>query len=234
MLTGFYLLIQFASLFSTATLIREQALRRQIAAAHVDLQAASILLSESARTEERLRISRELHDLIGHQLTVLTLELETARHTGPDAVAEHIDRADGVARDLLQNVRQTVGHLRTQAPDLEGSLQDIADAAPGLDVSIDVAPNLRLEEEHGAALVRAVQEIVTNTLRHAEARTLYIQIRERDGGITLSARDDGLGAGRVVMGNGLRGLMERFVNLGGELTVDGHDGFRIEGRIPAS
>lgn len=232
--TGFYLLIQLASLLSSATLIREQLMRRELAQAHVELQAASILLSESARTAERLRISRELHDLIGHQLTVLTLELETARHLDGEDSRAHLERADGVARELLRDVRATVGQLRTEAPDLERALQKLAAAAPGLSVTVDVSPRVRLDEEQSAALVRAAQEIVTNTLRHADARELMIDVAVDAYGVVLNAHDDGRGAHEVVLGNGLRGLRERFAELGGELAVDGRGGFRVTARVPVS
>lgn len=233
-LTSFYLLIQLASLLSSATLIREQRMRRELAEAHVELQAASILLSESARTTERLRISRELHDLIGHQLTVLTLELETARHLDHDGSREHLDRADRVARELLRDVRATVGQLRSEAPDLERALQKLADAAPGLSVSVDVSPRVRLDEAQSAGLVRAAQEIVTNTLRHAEAGALWIEVSTDAERVVLNARDDGRGAREIVFGNGLRGLRERFAELGGDIVVDGHDGFRVTARVPVA
>lgn len=231
-LIGFYLLIQLASMLSTATLTREQRMRRELTEAHVELQSASILLSESARTAERMRISRELHDLIGHQLTVLTLELETARHLDVDGSREHLDRADRVARDLLRDVRTTVGQLRTEAPDLQRALQKLADAAPGLQVSLDVAPRVRVDEEQSATLVRATQEIVTNTLRHGEASGLWIEITADADAIVLHSRDDGIGVREVVLGNGLRGLHERFAELGGDIAVDGHDGFRVTARMP--
>lgn len=231
---GFYLLIQLASLLSTATLLREQQMRRELAEAHVELRAASILLSESARTEERLRISRELHDLIGHQLTVLTLELETARHREDAGVREHLDRADRVARDLLHDVRTTVGQLRTKPPDLEEALRRLTDAIPGLDVVVDVSPRVEVGEEGAAALVRATQEIVTNTLRHAEASTLSIEIDDDGDDVVLRAHDDGRGAPDVVLGNGLLGLRERFAALGGQLTFDGTEGFAVTARVPAS
>lgn len=229
--TGFYLLIQSAALLSSVTLIREQRLRAELAEAHVELQAASVMLSESARTAERLRISRELHDVIGHQLTVLTLELETARHLDGEAARGHLERADRVARDLLRDVRETVGQLRTQAPDLEHALHEMTRALPGLAVTVDVAGDVRPTEEQSAALVRAAQEIVTNTLRHAEARELWIEVRADRGGIVLRARDDGRGAREVVLGNGLRGLRERFAELGGDVVVDGSDGFRVTARL---
>lgn len=234
LVTGFYLLIQLASLLSSATLLNEQRMRRELAASHVELRTAGILLSESARTAERLRISRELHDLIGHQLTVLTLELETARHLPADPARTHLDRADQVARALLRDVRSTVGELRTQAPDLERALRAMTDALPGLSVAVEVSPRVSADERQSAALVRAAQEVVTNTLRHAEARELRIAVTQDEGGIVLTARDDGRGAPELQFGNGLLGLQERLSELGGEVRCDGRDGFQVTARVPHS
>ncbi|GIJ09933.1 sensor histidine kinase [Micromonospora andamanensis] len=233
MLLGFYLLIQVATLLSSVTLLREQRMRRELAEAHVELQAASVLLSESAATAERLRISRELHDLIGHQLTVLTLELETARHLEGPAARTHLERADRVARDLLGDVRATVGQLRAASPDLEQALRRVTQDLPGLDVTIDVAPGVRIDEDDSAAFVRATQEIVTNTIRHADASSLRISVTGDERETVLVARDDGRGAPDPTLGNGLRGLGERFAALGGDLAVDGDDGFRVTARVPA-
>ncbi len=232
MTVGFYLLIQLATLFSTTTLVGEQRLRAQLAAAHVELQAASVLLSESARTAERLRISRELHDLIGHQLTALTLQLETARHVDGTTARQHIDNADTVARELLRDVRTTVDRLRTPAPDLEEALNRIGDGIPGLIVTVDVADGVRVSEHVSMALVRATQEVVTNTVRHADAKEIWVEIASDDRFTTFHARDDGLGAADPTPGNGLRGLTERFEELGGTLEVDGSCGFRVTARVP--
>jgi len=121
---GFYLLIQVATLLSSVTLIREQRLRRELSEAHIDLRAASALLTESARITERLRISRDLHDLIGHQLTVLALELEAARHRGGEQAHEHVERANGGgarapgrrAQDGQRAADRAVGPERGTAP----------------------------------------------------------------------------------------------------------------------
>lgn len=231
-LIGFYLLIQTASVLSSATLIREQRMRRELAEAHVELRSASILLSESTRNAERLRISRDLHDLIGHQLTVLTLELETARHMPDESARTHLDRADRVARELLRDVRATVGRLRSEAPDLERALTEMSATLPGLAVTIDVAPDVRVDEEHSEALIRAAQEIITNTLRHADAQQLRIDVRAEPGSVVLRAGDDGRGAAKIVLGNGLRGLQERFAVFGGDVKVDGHGGFAVTARMP--
>lgn len=226
-LTGFYLLIQLATALSTTAFVREQCAREQLARANVDLKAANVLLSESARTAERLRISRELHDLIGHQLTVLTLELETARHVDGARARVHAERANEVARALLRDVRATVGRLRNEAPDLEHALRDMTDALPGLDVTVEVSPTVRVGERETTALIRAAQEIVTNTLRHADARELWIDVVGDGETVTLRARDDGRGAEQLRLGNGLRGLRERFEELGGGVWIDAGSGFQV-------
>ncbi|MBB5906343.1 sensor histidine kinase [Actinoalloteichus hymeniacidonis] len=229
---GFYLLIQLATLLSSVTLVREQRMRQELTQVHIDLRAASALLSESARTAERLRISRELHDLIGHQLTVLTLELEAARHREGERVREHVTRADRVARDLLADVRATVGGMRTEPADLTEILRAIGRDLPGLEVSIDVDPGIRLDEAQTTALVRAVQEIITNTIRHADARELWIEVSVDAGRAVLTAVDDGRGNRDPVAGNGLRGLTERFRAFGGDVVYDGDDGFKVTGWLP--
>ncbi len=230
---AFYGLIQLGSVFSLTAIHRERRLRRELAQAHVDLQAAAVLLAGSARTAERLRISRELHDLIGHQLTVLTLELEAARHRQGEAAREHVERADRVARDVLADVRITVGTLRAApATDLAQALRDVGRDVPGLDVDVEVADDVEADEEQTAALVRAVQEIVTNTLRHARARELSVTVARDGDRIRLTATDDGQGAADVVPGNGLRGLAERFAALGGDAGYDGRSGFRVTAWVP--
>lgn len=231
---AFYALIQLATLFSVTAIRREQRLRRELAQAHVELRAASVLLAGSARTAERLRISRELHDLLGHQLTILTLELEAARHRGGDPAREHVERAGKVAREVLADVRNTVGVLRTSSTtDLTEALRDIARDVPGLDVTVEVSDGVQADEEQTATLVRTVQEIVTNTLRHARAGRLTVRVFRDGDAIRLTAVDDGRGAPEVIPGNGLRGIAERLAPLGGEIAYDGGAGFRVTARMPA-
>ncbi len=231
MTAGFYLLIQLATVFSTTTMLREKQMRTDLARAHVDLRAAGVLLAESARTAERLRISRELHDLIGHQLTVLTLNLEAARHLERGPARRHLDRADEVARDLLRDVRASVGELRGQPADLQRALEDMVDGIPGLVVDICVDPRLELGEEQQIAFLRLAQEAVTNTIRHSEASRLRIELTREENRVVLVARDDGRGSRSPVLGNGLRGMCERFQELGGDLMVDGSDGFTVRGTL---
>ncbi|MEV0614180.1 histidine kinase [Nonomuraea sp. NPDC050404] len=232
--TLFYLLIQVATVLSTTVTIREQRMRRELAEAHIELRAASVVLADTTRAHERLRISRELHDLIGHQLTALTLELEVARHQDGPAAREHVERANHVARDLLDNVRETVGQLRADAPDLRESLTSVVRGIPGLDIDVRVDDDVQTAEEQTMTLIRVVQEIVTNTIRHAEATSLRIDIERRpDGTVRLTSVDDGRGAARITPGNGLRGLAERIDAMGGDVRLDGSDGFRVTAWMPA-
>lgn len=237
-----YLFLQVISALSVLSLVREQRLRRELTDAHVELRAATALLGESARTAERLRISRDLHDTVGHSLTVLSLELEAARHREGSAAQAHVARAGTVARELLGDVRSVVGELRTRPADLRGALEQVVHGIPGLEVHLEVADSVEVGEEESAAVVRAVQEIVTNTLRHAGARSLRVSVaRDPDGCTVLRTQDDGHGTPRVEPGHGLRGLVERFEALGGEVRLDGQGdpagpgpaGFTVTARVPA-
>ncbi|MCC3299186.1 sensor histidine kinase [Arthrobacter caoxuetaonis] len=230
---AFYLLIQLASHLSSASIIAGERMRRELAETNVALRASQLLLAQSVRTAERLRISRELHDLIGHQLTVLTLELETAQHTEGAGARPHVKRANRVARELLSDVRTTVGELRTETADLHAMLAEVVQDLPGLTVQVEVEPGLHPDEEQAAALLRAVQEIATNTLRHSGASTLGVKVSRDGADIVLEAVDNGRG-GMPQPGNGLRGLRERFEALGGSVGLDGSCGFRLTARVPAS
>lgn len=230
---GFYALIQVATVLSVVASLRERRARRELAAANVELRAAGVLLEESARTAERLRISRELHDLIGHQLTVLALELEAARHRADGGAREHVERAGTVARELLADVRATVGTLRTgPAADLAEALRRVGRQVPGLAVTVGIDDAVTTDEEQTAVLVRAMQEIVTNTLRHGQAGTLRVEVVRDGDRIRMTAVDDGRGAREVRVGNGLRGLSERVAALGGAVSFDGTAGFRVTATVP--
>ncbi|MGI5268054.1 sensor histidine kinase [Nonomuraea sp. CA-218870] len=232
--TMLYLLIQVAALLSSLAIIREQRLRRELAEAHVELRAASVVLADTARAHERLRIARDLHDLMGHQLTALTLELEVARHHDGAGARPHVERADRVARNLLGDVRTTVGQLRADAPDLRASLSAVVRDIPGLDVRLRIDDDVRPAEEVTLALIRAVQEILTNTIRHAGASSLRISIENTaDHGVRLTSADDGRGSPELRLGNGLRGLRERIDAIGGDVRLDGSDGFRVTATVPA-
>lgn len=225
----------FAAL-TTITATRENRMRLELAETNAELRAAQNLLRGSAQAGERLRISRELHDLIGHQLTALALELEVAAHHSGGDAAQHVDRARRTAKDLLTDVRRAVGRLRTQPGELStafGSVTSIAKPEVHLDVDDDVEFT---DAEQAHALVRCVQEIVTNAVRHADADHLWITVSRVDGNVTVHATDDGRGAADIRPGNGLTGMRERLEQVGGTLAYETGPGtgFTLRASLPAS
>lgn len=210
----------------------EQALR-DLSVAHVELRGTSALLAESSQAQERLRISRELHDVLGHQLTVLAVELEVASHRADGEAREHVVRARGIAKELLSDVRSVVGSERTRAFDLPAALARVVDGVPHPRVHLRLDPDLVVDDDRAATLVRVVQEVTTNTIRHASAENLWLEVSADDGVLRLSARDDGVGARRVLPGNGLAGLRERVEARDGRLDLDGSRGFRVDVVLPA-
>src|SRR5699024_6253562 len=122
---GMYLVLQCSSYVVVVTMRREEKARSQLAEANVRLRAASALLADSSRAEERLRIARELHDLVGHQLTVLSLELEIASHQDSGDATGSVARARDLTRGLLADLRTTVGEMRDGERRLDTTLEDI-------------------------------------------------------------------------------------------------------------
>jgi signal transduction histidine kinase len=215
---------------------REAAARAELEVTHAELRAATALLATSTRDAERLRIARELHDLVGHQLAALTLELEVAAHHAHGPAAEHAGRARAIAKGLLGDVRDAVGELRAPGVGLAETLHAIVDPLPSLEVHLDVDQRVPLDQERAVAIVRCVQEVVTNTLRHAGAHQLWIEVVVAADGVRIDAHDDGVGVHRVRPGNGLTGMRERVEQLGGRLELDGGAGrgFRVGAWVPAA
>lgn len=228
-----YLVLQLVTVMGIESQLSEERIRHELQTTNTDLRATRALLQESSRAQERVRIARELHDVIGHQLTALILELEIASHQAGGESHEHVVKARGIARDLMRDVRSAVGTQRELAPDLRGALEQVTTDLPGLEVCLTVDEALRPDPDTVTALVRTTQEIVTNTLRHARARTLWVEVGLRGDRIRLTAHDDGVGAADYAPGNGLRGMTERVQELGGTIDVEAGQGFRIRLAVPA-
>ena len=213
---------------------REAAARARLADAHAELRAATTLLEASSRTTERLRIARDLHDVIGHHLTALILELEAAGQAESTGHSPHIGQARGIARTLLGAIRGAVQDLRDPQPALEDALAHVT-RLPQPHIELSVEKDLDVDDAASLTLIRCVQEIVTNTARHADASKLQIGIRsDGHGTVLLDAHDDGRGTARLQPGNGLNGITERVRDLGGtvEFVTAPGDGMRVIARIP--
>jgi signal transduction histidine kinase len=230
--------IGYATVVFVAGLIaRQQAeAREEQRRLNSELRATRALLAESSRLTERMRISRELHDLLGHHLTALSLNLEVATHLSDGRVQDHVRQAQSLAKLLLSDVREAVSQLRgDDAIDLSEALHTLVEGVPSLDIHLELPEQLGVADPARAqVLLRVAQEIITNTVRHAGARTLWLALSREHAGIAIRARDDGRGADQVTVGNGLRGMRERLAEFGGRLDIrsGSERGFAVDAWLP--
>jgi signal transduction histidine kinase len=203
------------------------------------LYTSHIARSERRAREElaeRVRISRELHDVMGHHLAALSLGLEAARHAPESEVQTHVATSQDLTKRLLREVRRVVGQLREEpALDLAAALTLLAEGIGSPKVHLSLPDGLRLDDpERAHALVRCAQEILTNSMKHAGARNVWLEVVQGPEGVELKARDDGRGAKTLRTGNGLNGMRERLEALGGRLAVDAAPGrgFQVTAWLP--
>jgi signal transduction histidine kinase len=215
--------------------ISERGAREALARSNAELTATQSLLAENSRTEERLRISRDLHDALGHHLTALSLQLDVASRLASGTAAGHVREAHAITRLLLGDVRSVVSDMReTGRIDLAGPVRQLAAGSPALTIHLDAPASLPIAAGQAHALLRSVQEIITNASRHGGARNLWIHLERTPDGINLHARDDGRGAPELTCGNGLTGMRERFEGCAGrvEFTPGAGRGFEVHGFLP--
>jgi two-component system sensor histidine kinase DesK len=199
------------------------------------LREARAELAEMAVAEERLRFSRDLHDVLGHSLSLIALKAELAGRLLPDrqdAAASELEEIRELTRSALQQVREAVdGYRRPSLPsELAGAR--VALEAAGIELHVD-APDEPLDPEVESVLAWAVREGATNAIRHSGARHAEITLRAG----LLEIADDGGGAARPEpSGNGLTGLRERVQAVGGtvEAGAGPGGGFRLVVRVPAA
>lgn len=221
---------------AAAHLARSEAeARMELALANTELKTAQILLTESTRMSERVRISRDLHDVLGHSLTTMTIHLDVATRLAEGESAKHLRTAREVSETLLDQVRMTVAAARVLPMDLRHALQALTEIDTGMTIRLNLPDDLPLQDPlRGDAILRCAQEVITNALRHAGATQLTISLDlEEDGSLTVAAADDGVG-GSIREGLGLKGMRERFEALGGHLQIRSDArGFHLAGAIPA-
>jgi len=224
--------------FVTSLVARQQAdSREEQRRLNSELRATRTLLTESSRIGERMRISRELHDLVGHHLTALSLNLEVASHLVSGNAQEHVRQAQSVAKLLLSDVREVVSQLREDdAIDLTEALRTLVEGVPGLDIHLQLPERFAVDDPRRAqVLLRCAQEIITNTVKHAGASNLWLRCeRTENNELAIHARDDGRGAAGFKQGNGLTGMRERLAQVGGRLNIDTHldRGFALDAWLP--
>ena len=213
--------------------------RRLLAQTNAELRGTQTMLAETARIEERLKISRELHDSVGHYLTSLGLQMEIAGSVGGADVQRPVERARLLVRLLLAEVREAATDWRIERSEaLPAAIRELCEGALGLQVKLEFAASLPpANPGTNHAIYRIVQEALTNTLRHSGARTFTVLLATpASGGFDLTVSDDGAGVAAVKPGNGLRGMEERARELNGtmQITTGPGRGFSLQVTIPGA
>lgn len=219
---------------------RERAARAELAAAHERLRDHAAQAERLATAQERNRVARDIHDGLGHSLTVVQMQVKAARAVLPVDAAKAdavLVKAQAQAEEALAEVRRSVSALRgpRPAPPLVEGLRALAEetSAAGVPTRLSVTGAQRpLGEDAREALFRAAQEGLTNVRKHARATRADLVLDFADGAVRLEVRDDGVGAcpdgpgtgGPATGGFGLLGLRERAGRLGGSVRVSSAPG----------
>ena len=199
------------------------------------LQRANAEIERLSQEAERERIARDLHDLLGHTLTVITMKLDLARRllsSDSGRARVEIVEAQQTARHALAEVREAVSGYCAEGLDVEISRARRSLLAAGIQLSTTLAP-LHLSSPQINVLCLALREAVTNILRHAHATVCRVALLEQDHTIHFTIEDDGLG-GHIREGNGLRGMRERVHSIAGvlQLAASPNRGTTLEITLP--
>jgi signal transduction histidine kinase len=224
---------------------RQSAYAEQLEARTRELRQARDALADQELVEERARVARELHDVVAHAMSVITVQAGVGGHLlaeRPQRAAEALGIIERTGREALAELRRMLVVLRPDAAtgthpqpgvaDLPG-LVDNARAA-GLQVAFSrphawptLAPGLDL------AVYRVVQEALTNAAKHAPGSCVEVSLARDRGRVSVTVGDDGPGATEVPRGHGLTGMAERITLYDGRLQIDGSSGgFRLRATFP--
>jgi signal transduction histidine kinase len=219
-----------------------------------ELERARAEQARQAVAEERLRLARELHDVVAHSISVIAVQSGVGAHvasTQPEEAAKALAAIEATSRAALTELRRLLGVLRQEdepqgdlAPvpglaDLDSLLAEVAKAGLGVRLQVEGRP-AQLPAGVDLSAYRIVQEALTNVVKHAGPARAQVAIRYRDQEVMVEVTDDGRGAaaptgdGRARVGHGLIGMRERVAVFGGDLDVGPRPGggFRVAARLP--
>jgi signal transduction histidine kinase len=220
---------------------------RRAALRHVAEQAAAAEATRRAAADERLRIARELHDVVAHAMSVIAVQAGTGRYViddSPDVAREALANIEVTSRDALQEMRRLLAVLRDDADDVEprapapgiedlGALAE-ATTATGIEVEVrSIGRPVPLPAGVELAAYRIVQEALTNVRRHSRASRATVTLRFEPGALGVEIVDDGRGSNGSGAGHGIAGMRERAALYGGCLdTSFSAAGFRVVATLP--
>jgi len=209
----------FALLVQSANRDAQQA-KQELEQKHQQLQATQQLLQAASRQSERTRIARNLHDLVGHHLTALTIQLQVASYQSDGEIKAQIDKCHQLAKLLLSDVRDAVSTMRQYADiSLSDALSPLLALLPQqLKVKLDIAPQIMLHDlQQGQHMLYVIQEALSNTLKHSCATELTLQASVLHGQLIVQIHDNGKLTPHWQPGNGIIGMQERMTECGGSV-----------------
>lgn len=188
-----------------------------------------------AKIAERERIARDLHDLLGHTLSLSVLKARLANkliHRDANKASQEISDIEQISREALQEVREAVQGYRSVG--LTGELENarLALEAAGIEGDFSTA-EITLEPTQDSVLAMTLREAITNVIRHSGARRCRVRFSQSSAAIELEINDDGRG-GRFVEGSGLSGMRERLVANGGALHIDSSGRMKLVATLPGA
>jgi two-component system, NarL family, sensor histidine kinase DesK len=198
------------------------------------LRTANEEIEHLAKVAERERIARDLHDVLGHTLSVITLKSELAgklMERDPGRAGREIQEVSEISRQALSDVRDAIRGYRAKGLAAELAQAKSTLETAGLTVQCDAATTIKLPAMQESVLSLALREGVTNVVRHANARTCRLRLEQQDGSCRLEIHDDGLGF-VTGEGNGLRGMRERVEMLGGSFDRRNETGTKLTITLP--
>jgi two-component system sensor histidine kinase DesK len=206
-----------------------------------ELAQAREEVARLAASEERLRLARDMHDLTGQSLSMITLKSELAAkflQAGDNSkTREQLEEVAAISRQTLHDIREAVSGYRRPTLAVETITARAALTAAGIETSDDprlITASGTFDSDKEAALAWCLREAVTNVIRHSGARTCAIELTQEKGELTLTVSDDGRGLNsQLGTGNGLRGMSERLATVGGHIRIAGSGGFTLSATVNA-
>ncbi|MCU7974321.1 histidine kinase [Shewanella sp. SW36] len=240
-----YLGFQFFAYSSSQARLSEHKSRLIQEQLNQQLIATRALLSQASEQQERLRISRDLHDILGHQLTALSLQLEVLSHTAPEELKPQVNQSKSLAKQLLESIRAVVRAQRVQVGlDLVPPLEALMTRLPNVTLNCKGMKPLQ-SAELTQALLLVLQEGISNAVRHGKANQLQLSMQDSQIALVLQLSDNGVGLTRGAarnasvksgtglngtgqlgtgqFGTGLGGMQERLQPFNGRLELRAND-----------
>lgn len=230
-----FFMFNIFALIMVNTADKERASKEHANQLNRELLATQNLLSQASQQAERVRIARNIHDLLGHHLTALTINLQVASRITDGEAKEKIDTCHGLAKLLLSDVREAVSEIREKSDvNLKDALKELFKNLPRLKIQWHFDDNLHITEVNTAdTIIKCVQECITNSLKHSTADILELRIDKTEQGISVRVSDNGQPIKNYNVGNGLKGISERLSQIGGQVNfIHDHSGFQTLITIP--